>query len=177
MKNLEKTVCYILRHKPEEFGVTLDKNGWTSIDELTEGVNRKLSANISQADIESMVKRDSKGRYSVLDDKIRCNFGHSVEVIIEDTEQAVPDILYHGTAKRFLKSIKEKGLVPNQRASVHLTDDKEVAIQVGMRYAKSKDNLVLLEIDTKRMQADGYVIQTTGTSTYLTERVPAEYLI
>lgn len=32
--HLSKLLSYILRHKPEEYGIVLDENGYTSVDEL-----------------------------------------------------------------------------------------------------------------------------------------------
>jgi len=31
---LSKAMCYALRHRPDEFGLTLDKYGWTSVEDL-----------------------------------------------------------------------------------------------------------------------------------------------
>ena len=38
-----------------------------------------------------------------------------------------PDVLYHGTARRFLESINENGLLPQSRQYVHLSQDNETA--------------------------------------------------
>lgn len=44
-----------------------------------------------------------------------------------------PDILYHGTARRFLSSIKINGLLPQGRQYVHLSQDISTAQSVGLR--------------------------------------------
>ena len=37
-----------------------------------------------------------------------------------------PEILYHGTARRFMKSIMDNGLSPQSRQYVHLSQDIEL---------------------------------------------------
>ncbi len=34
LKHISKFLSLVLRHKPEEIGLTLDDNGWTDVDEL-----------------------------------------------------------------------------------------------------------------------------------------------
>lgn len=34
-----KFISLILRHKPEEIGITLDEHGWANVNELIRGVN------------------------------------------------------------------------------------------------------------------------------------------
>ena len=41
-----------------------------------------------------------------------------------------PEILYHGTATKFLESIREKGILKRNRQYVHLSSDIETAKNV-----------------------------------------------
>ena len=38
-EKLSKFISLILRHKPEEIGITLDSHGWAKVDELINGIN------------------------------------------------------------------------------------------------------------------------------------------
>ena len=42
---------------------------------------------------------------------------------IAKEKKVPPEILYHGTARRFFNSIQEKGLLPKGRQYVHLSID------------------------------------------------------
>ena len=37
--HLSKLLSYILSHKPEEYGIVLDENGYTNVDELISKLN------------------------------------------------------------------------------------------------------------------------------------------
>ena len=68
--------------------------------------------NIELADLKRIVLKDEKYRYSFSDDltEIRANQGHSTEINLELKESILLDIMYHGTADRFLESIFKEGI-------------------------------------------------------------------
>ena len=86
---------------------------------------------------------------------------------------APPALLYHGTVERFLGSIRESGLKPGERQYVHLSPDAETAAKVGQRRGKP----VILTIDAAAMQADGYPFYRAENGVWLTDHVPARYVI
>ena len=67
MKETSKFIALILRHKPEEIGITLDEHGWANVDELIAGISKRQP--FSMADLEEIVAADEKGRYSFNEDK------------------------------------------------------------------------------------------------------------
>lgn len=172
---LSKFLSLILRHKPEEIGISLDENGWADVLELLSGINntgRKINIDL----LEEIVKTDNKGRYSFNEDKtkIRANQGHSIKVDVELKEIIPPDILYHGTAERFITNIldKKKGLKSMSRLYVHLSKDYDTAIKVGIRHG----NPVVLKINAKQMKEDGYTFYLSENGVYMTKSVPYKYL-
>jgi putative RNA 2'-phosphotransferase len=115
-KRISKFMSLILRHKPEEIGAKLDRYGYLSIEKLIEGLNKK-GYNVTLEDIERIVAEDEKQRYSFSSDKtkIRANQGHSIKVNLNLSPIKPPDVLYHGTATRFVNSIQEKGILSESR--------------------------------------------------------------
>ena len=99
--------------------------------------------------------------------------GHSAEgVSIAFEETTPPAVLYHGTATRFLESIREQGLQPGSRHHVHLSQDVATASNVGQRYGEP----VVLTIDTARMHAQGFKFFRAENDVRLTPSVPAQFL-
>ena len=169
--NLTKTskfISLILRHKPETIGIKLDEHGWADVEDLLKDVDIDFST------LEQIVKEDEKGRYSFSDDKtkIRANQGHSINVDVELEEKIPPNVLYHGTAEKYLDNINLEGLKPMSRLYVHLTEDLEIAKKTGQRHGK----LVIFEIDAKRMIDDGIKFYLSVNNVWLVRTVPPKYL-
>jgi putative RNA 2'-phosphotransferase len=97
----------VLRHKPEHAGLTLDETGWCRVDELLKGC-ASHGHRMSREELDVIVAENDKKRFEFSDDrrKIRARQGHSIEVDLKYQPQLPPDILYHGTATRFLDRIK-----------------------------------------------------------------------
>jgi putative RNA 2'-phosphotransferase len=170
-RQASKFLSLILRHDPTAAGVTLDPHGWINIDELLTGM-ATAGMSLRRAELEQIVRDDSKSRYSIDADRIRANQGHSLPVDLGLEPRTPPDALFHGTAQRFLDSIREGGLVPGQRQHVHLSTNIDTARAVGQRHGKP----VILVVDTVRMHTDGHVFLLSDNDVWLTEHVPPSYL-
>ncbi len=177
MKNddtsLSKFISLILRHKPEEIGITLDRYGWADTTGLIEGINAK-GYMIDTETLERIVREDSKQRYSFSPDrkKIRANQGHSISVEVEMPVTVPPEKLYHGTAERFLESIKENGIKKMNRLYVHLSGDIETAFKVGSRHGKP----VVLVICTAAMLADGFQFRLSENGVWQSDDIAWKYV-
>ena len=165
-------LALVLRHKPEEAGIVLDEHGWADVGDLIAGMSAKCP--FSREMLDEIVATDSKGRYSFNEDHslIRANQGHSIDVDVELEEKEPPEILYHGTAERFLDSILEQGLVPKSRLYVHLSADEATAIRVGRRHG----NPVVLAIDAFTMYNAGIKFYLSKNGVWLTKHVPPQYI-
>ena len=84
--------------------------------------------------------------------------------------------MYHGTALKYKDGIDKKGLISKNRQYVHLSQDIETAKSVGMRHAKYNSNLIIYEIDYKKMLKDGHKFYISENNVVLVECVPKRYL-
>lgn len=174
IEKLSRFISFILRHKPEEIGLTLDEHGWAKVTDLINGINRS-GRRIDMSVLEEIVKTDNKQRYSFNEDKakIRANQGHSIKVDIEFKELEPPDTLYHGTARKSLDSIMRFGIKPMSRQWVHMSKDYETAVQVGSRHGEP----VILIINAKKMYEDGIKFYLSENGVWLTEYVDPKYIL
>lgn len=170
---LSKFLSFVLRHKPDAIGLTLDTQGWASIDEL---LARSDAAGIrfNREDLLQIVETSDKKRFSLAQDglHIRAAQGHSVTVALGLSPQEPPSILYHGTATRFVDSILSEGLKPQARQQVHLSADEATAYRVGQRHGKP----VILKVDALRMHTKGFKFFLADNGVWLTDQVPPEFL-
>jgi putative RNA 2'-phosphotransferase len=111
-----KFISLVLRRQPEKYGLTLDDHGWAQIDDLIAVANRAGIPLIHESLYRVVVQND-KQRFAISDDgdAIRGLQGHSIPVDLELVALEPPPQLYHGTAKRFVPSIREQGLLRRSR--------------------------------------------------------------
>lgn len=171
--NLSRTLSYVLRHKPDSVGLTLDAAGWASVTDLLMALARK-GHTISRATLERVVRDSDKQRFALSEDglRIRANQGHSLQVDLGYEPAVPPRVLYHGTVERALASIRAQGLARRQRHHVHLSATVETASVVGARRGRP----VVLSIDAKAMHEAGHAFFCSTNSVWLTEHVPPVYI-
>jgi putative RNA 2'-phosphotransferase len=175
LTEISKFLSYVLRHKPESIGIKLDKEGWANIQELIEAAKAKENKAITVDQILEIVAQNDKKRFELgeLGTMIRAVQGHSTDAVDRTFVAKVPPvILYHGTAERFVESIKKSGLLPQSRHHVHLSSDIETAVKVGQRHGK----VVVIEVDAKAMLADSHRFYQAENGVWLTDAVPVKYL-
>lgn len=170
LAKISKHLSYILRHKPESIGLLLNIQGWASIDELISKSDFSLSHEL----LKKTVEQNDKKRFSISDDGlyIRANQGHSINIDLDLSPTEPPNILYHGTADRFLDSILEKGLISKQRQHVHLSKDTQTAEKAGQRHGKP----IVLTIKAKKMYEQGFEFFLSKNEVWLTEKIPPQFL-
>ena len=171
---ISRFMSLVLRHKPESIGLFLDSQGWAFIDELLARAAR-INKPISREQLKRIVDDNDKQRFAVSADglRIRARQGHSTaQVDITFEPVSPPAQLFHGTATRFLDSIRVSGLVPGERQYVHLSPDRTTALAVGNRHGKP----VAVTVDAEGMARDGFLFYLSENGVWLTREVPAAYL-
>ncbi len=172
-KKTSKMISLILRHNPGYINTSLDENGWLPVDELIIGIRSK-GINIDRKILKEIVETNNKKRFTFSDDmmRIRANQGHSLEVDVELKEVEPPEYLFHGTVDRFMQSIRKDGLLKMNRQHVHLSKDRETAVNVGSRRGKP----VILTVRTGEMYRDGFSFFLSENGVWLTEHIQPKYL-
>ena len=147
IENKSKELAFLLRHDTE---YQFDSHGWRKVEDLI----------ISMIDEHEITKKAYE------------NLIEEVFDAVELKEKMPPDILYHGTAQRFLNSILEQGILKGTRLFVHLSDNIETAEKVGMRHGKP----AVICINTKQMAEDGIKFYLSANNVWLTEYVDSKYI-
>ncbi len=168
-----KFLSLILRHEPERVGLKLGEAGWITVTELLEAVNRNGTP-LTLDQLKHIVATSDKKRFAFSDDgsRIRASQGHSVEVDLQYPPQTPPEILYHGTAERFIDGIRKDGLQRMERHDVHLSAETKVTLQVGGRHGKP----VLLIIRAGEMHRAGHIFRCSANGVWLANHVPPEFI-
>lgn len=171
---LSEEISYALRHAPWEYELEMDEEGWVPVGQLLDSLQRSEKwKNVSEEDLSRVIEKSEKKRHEMKDGKIRAFYGHTIPMKILKEEKMPPDILFHGTARRFLESIREKGLLPQGRQYVHLSQDMETAEIVGKR---RDDKPSILVIEAKKAWDSGVKFYIGNEKVWLAERIPFSYV-
>lgn len=120
-----------------------------------------------------MIEKSKKKRHECINGRIRALYGHTLKQKIVKEAVTPPDILYHGTARRFLDNIMGYGLLSKKRQYVHLSEDIEIAKTVGKRHDTAP---VILKINSASAYSDGILFFYGGEGIWLSDAIPPQYL-
>ena len=173
--SLGRILALVLRHAPEKFGVDMDINGWVNARELSEaiGKQRRHYHWLRAWHFEAIANADEKGRYQVENEMMRATYGHSIELDLDLPTDDIPEVLYYPCETEEVETLLEYGITAGDRKNVHLSRSIRNAMDAGhVRIHRP----AILEVDTARAIADGHTIYRAGTTVFLTDEVPGEYL-
>jgi putative RNA 2'-phosphotransferase len=173
LESTSKFLSLVLRHQPEAIGLSLDNAGWANVAELIQLANNHKHP-LTLELLQEVVITNDKKRFAFSADgaKIRASQGHSVAVDLELPVVIPPEFLYHGTATRFLESIKQQGLLPGSRQHVHLSADRTTAIKVGQRHGKP----IVLVVAAQQMHESGCKFYHSDNGVWLVGAVPVQFI-
>lgn len=166
-KKTSKRLSFLLRHSRDPQYIDL-QGGWAPVATILSVLN------IGRAELDAIVAEDEKSRYSYDRSgmKIRANQGHSIPGVIVDMDRPEPpEVLYHGTATRFLDDIMRDGLKPMTRQWVHISQDFNTAVAVGKRHGKP----AVVVIEAQAFVADGNELYRSENGVWQARSVPAAY--
>jgi putative RNA 2'-phosphotransferase len=170
---VSKFLSKVLRHNPGAAHVQLSPEGWAPIDELVQNT-AGFRCPVTREMIDEIQRTSPKVRFEVSADgtQIRALHGHTLDIDLPAEIAVPPPILFHGTSRNAVPSIREQGLLPMRRQFVHLTTNERDAREVGRRHGKPR----LLTIGTAQMVADGIVFKTSGNGIWLVDAVAPKYI-
>lgn len=168
--SLSKLMTKLLRHTPEEYGLSLNSaDGSCLVTELLSVIQaqpRWLS--ITEDDIKQVVIHSEKQRFEIDGERIRARYGHSHDKVTYDPGTP-PSILFHGTNCTALPLILKNGIRPMSRQYVHLSEGTHFATMAGSR----RGELVILSTDTVKAGVLGITFFYAGNEVWLAEYIPS----
>lgn len=175
LRQLSKTLSYVLRHNPASHGIIIDKEGWVDINQLIFQIRQRnpqfMAAHIGH--IKEIIQKSDKKRFELKGNKIRAYYGHSASQAVEKKPAVPPSILYQGTTPEAKDKILLEGLKPMTRQFVHLSTDQKTAHRVALRRTKTP---VILIIDAKAACLNGMRFYLGNEDVWLAEYIDPKYI-
>lgn len=171
VEKIGRTLAAILRHG--KFGLDMDAQGNVSLKDVMAKIReRNPRMNWLRArHIEALVETDPKGRYVISNGKIRATYGHTIPLDIRLDCEDIPDELFYPATPEEAEIILESGIIPSDRAMVHLSRGYRDAVRAGS--VRTEDPVILV-IDTGVCMELGSDIGRAAKTVYLCRSVPAD---
>lgn len=174
VEKLGRRMAAVLRHGNGE--PDMDDQGFVDIRDIVSmvrGRDRNRWKWLRPHHIEAMVDTDPKGRYQISGSDVRATYGHTIDLDLNLPEDEVPDELYYPATDEEADIILETGLMPTDRAMVHLSLTYDDAVTAGSVRSECP---IILAIDVPACVDEGYPVGKAAKTVFLCERVPASCL-
>ncbi len=171
MERLGRQMAGILRHG--KYDLPMNDRGFVRTRDLISAIkehNPRMHW-LRPHHVEALVETDPKGRYQISGDSIRATYGHTIDVDLKLPTDNIPDELYYPASEDEADIILEVGLMPSDRAKVHLSLTYQDAYNAG---SVRLEQPVILAIDVDRCFDEGYDIGRAGKTVFLCDQVPAD---
>jgi putative RNA 2'-phosphotransferase len=173
-QRIVRVLAFALRHQPLRYGVALDDAGFADLADLVVGIRFSHYdwATLDREQIEDAIRGNDPGRFEIRDGRVRARYGHSVALGSPRVLQTPPDVLLHGTSADAVAAVLATGLLPMNRAFVHLTTNLAYAAQV----VTAKGGGVVMRVQSKVAATAGVEFFQANLHVWLVRSVPAYYI-
>ena len=167
LKQLSKFISYILGHKPAEFGLVPDRDGFIKIKEFLKAVREEEGLKyIRGSDIDEILITIFNPPIEIKDNYIRAK--HRDNLPRHDPAQTLPKLLYTCVRRKAYPFVLDKGIFPMGFSHVILSSKPEMAERIGKR----KDRMpVLLTVQTRKSLEKGTLFYEAGDTLFLAESI------
>jgi len=167
LKQLSKFLSYILGHKPTEFGLVPDRDGFVKIKEFLKAVREEDGLKyIRRSDIDEILITIFNPPIEIKDNYIRAK--HRDNLPRHDPAQTLPKLLYTCVRRKAYPFVLDKGILSMGFSHVILSSNSEMAERIGKR----KDRMpVLLTVQTRKSLEKGTLFYEVGDTLFLAESI------
>ena len=164
-KQLAKLISYMLGHKPAEFGLVPNRDGFVKIKEFLKALCEEDGFGyIRQSHIHEILISLSDPPIEIKDNFIRAT--HRDKLSDHRPAQTLPKLLYTCVRKKAYPFVLDKGIFPMGFDYVILSSIPEMAERMGKR----KDRMpILLTVQTRKSIEKGTVFYKAGNTLFLAE--------
>jgi|SRR4051812_13654846 len=171
LDRLSRFLSLLLRHRPPEYPLAFDRQGFVPWNELVEHVQARFP-DATEDDIRGLVAGADKQRFELRGERVRATYGHSFSIDLGGERVAPPPELYFGTARDLAQTLLREGLKPRGRAYVHLSASEEEAAAVGRR----RDPVPAVLVVAARAANEAGVEFYASGPLYLATEIPPAFL-
>jgi putative RNA 2'-phosphotransferase len=162
---LAKFISYVLRQRPDEFGLVPDEEGFVSLKELLQAIHEEEGWRyVQRCHIQEILWFQENHGLEIVEGRIRAAPGHNFEMRLTYPESQPPKLLYYGTSRKSYPHVLQQGLRSAGDKGIHLSTTRDMALRI----AKRKDpQPVILEIFAEKAWEQGISFRRANELIYL----------
>jgi len=172
VKDLSRFMVYVLGHRPDEFGLVPDRDGFVSYKELLQAIHEEQGwRHVTRSHINEVLLGKDRKLFQAEDAGIRVREMHWHKDLKSPTF-LLPNILFIPVRRRAHPVAMEKGLKSSGTRSLVLSPDRHMAMRIGRR---RDQNPVVLEVKAKAAASRGARFYTFG-DLFLSKEIPVDFI-
>jgi len=165
-------MVYILGHRPDEFGLVPDKDGFITYKELLRAIHEEQGwGYVRQGHINEVLLGKERDFFQPENKRIRA-LDRRWHLDLDNPTLSSPKILFTAIRRKAHPFVMEKGVKSPEGQYIILTSDRDMAKRIGHR---RDQNPVLLEIMAASAQEEGISFYPFG-HLFLTTDIPARFI-
>ena len=170
-KRVSKLLSLLLRHRPDEFALKMDKYGYVPVEEIVEAIAERYGETDNERILE-LINQSLQHRFIITDRGIKALYGHSFYLEMDGESMAPPpERLFMGTTIKEASFFPETGIKSGDRFYVHLSLTREVAES----RSKEPGTPCVVEINALKAYEAGHLFYARG-EVVLCESLAPEYI-
>jgi putative RNA 2'-phosphotransferase len=172
VENLARLMTYMLGHRPDEFGLIPDREGFVPIKELLQAIHEEAGwGYVRQGHINEVLLGTERSLFQPEEKRIRA-VARRWHLALDRPAQTIPRILFTPVRRRAHPHAMQKGLRSGQAKHIVLSPEKEMAARLG----KQRDQRpIVLEVLAAAAGEAGLTFYGFG-DLYLTAEIPPKYI-
>lgn len=172
IEGLSRFLIYVLGHRPDEFGLVPDREGFVGFKELLQGLHEEEDWRyVRRSHIHEVLLGSDRSLFEWEDERIRSmervwelDFHHSV--------LSLPKILFTPIRPRAHPVVMEKGLKGPGGRPLVLSANRDMAVRIGLRRNRAP---VILEILAEAAGENRVLFYSFG-DLFLSPEIPARFI-
>ena len=169
-RRVSKLLSLMLRHRSDEFGLSMDQYGFVPVAEVGEAVHDRHD-DLGEEDVRNLVADPGQHRFEIVDDRIRALYGHSFFIEMDGEPAEPPERLYLWCSAAEARRFRAGGVVPVDRSYVHFSLSRDAAEARSRRV----DAPCVVEVLAREAHTAGVAFYLRG-EVILTTEVPVDFV-
>lgn len=173
VEHLSRLLIYVLGHRPDEFGLVPDVDGFVQVKRLLQAIREEPGwGHVREGLLREVLMSEDRDHFDSDGTRIRV-LDRRFQLDMEHPVPPPSGLLFSPIRKRAHPHVLEHGLEPRPEGAHILTPDRDLAYRIGLRTDPSP---VLLEIHVPTQGPGAFPLYAFG-DLLLAQAIPAEALV